>query len=79
MDNGNLLRKTLKPHLKCYGVKLSYLVLLLIVLFQVRTVNLADLSIGFTSKAEKESNYKRLIGFFREFHLNYHIMVNLVS
>ncbi len=43
MDNVNLLRKTLKPHLKRHGARLSFLALFLIALFRVRTVNLVDL------------------------------------
>ena len=42
MDNVNLLRDTLKPHLKWHGVRLSFLALFLIALFRVKTVNLAD-------------------------------------
>lgn len=71
MDNVNLLRKTLKPHLKWHGARLSFLALFLIALFRVKTVNLVDLSIGFKSKAKKESNYKRLQRFLREFDLDY--------
>ena len=56
MDNVNLLRKTLKPHLKWHGARLSFLALFLIALFRVKTVNLVDLSIGFKGKAKKESS-----------------------
>ena len=42
MDNVNLLRDTLKPHLKWHGVRLSFLELFLIALFRVKKVNLAD-------------------------------------
>ena len=60
MNNVNLLRNTLKPYLKWHGARVSFLALFLIALFRVKTVNLVDLSIGFKSKAKKESNYKRL-------------------
>lgn len=78
MDNVNLLRKTLKPHLKWHGARLSFLALFLIALFRVKTVNLVDLSIGFKSKAKKESNYKRLQRFLKEFDLDYYDMAKLV-
>lgn len=78
MDNVNLLRKTLKLHLKWHGARLSFLALFLIALFRVRTVNLVDLSIGFKSKAKKESSYKRLQRFFKEFDLDYYTMAKLV-
>ena len=78
MDNVNLLRNTLKPHLKWHGARLSFLALFLIALFRVKTVNLVDLSIGFKSKAKKESSYKRLQRFLREFDLDYYSMAKLV-
>ena len=56
MNNINLLRQTLKPHLKWHGARLSFLALFLIVLFRVKTVNLAELSTGFMRKAKTESN-----------------------
>ena len=56
MDNVNLLRNTLKPHLKWHGARLSFLALFLISLFRVKTVNLVDLSVGFKGKAKSESS-----------------------
>lgn len=78
MDNVNLLRSSLKPHLKWHGARLSFLALFLISLFRVKTVNLVDLSIGFKGKAKKESSYKRLQRFLREFDLDYYSMAKLV-
>ena len=78
MDNVNLLRKTLKPHLKWHGARLSFLALFLIALFRVKTVNLVDLSIGFKKKTKKESSYKRLQRFLKEFDLDYYTMAKLV-
>lgn len=72
MNNVNLLRQTLKPHLKWHGARLSFLALFLIALFRVKTVNLSDLSTGFMGKAQTESNYKRLQRFLREFDLDYY-------
>jgi hypothetical protein len=73
MNNINLLRQTLKPHLKWHGARLSFLALFLIALFRVKTVNLAELSTGFMGQAKAESNYKRLQRFLREFDLDYYI------
>ena len=78
MNNVNLLRKTLKPHLKWHGARLSFLALFLISLFRVKTVNLVDLSLGFKGKAKAESSYKRLQRFLREFDLDYYSMAKLV-
>jgi hypothetical protein len=40
-------------------------------LLKVKTVNLSELAVGFGGKALKESNYKRLQRFFRNFELDY--------
>jgi hypothetical protein len=78
MNNINLLRNSLKPHLKWHGARLSFLALFLISLFRVKTVNLVDLSVGFKGKAKAESNYKRLQRFLREFDLDYYTIAKLV-
>jgi hypothetical protein len=78
MDNVNLLRNALKPHLKWHGARLSFLALFLIALLRVKTVNLVELSIGFKSQAKQESSYKRLQRFLREFNLDYYSMAKLV-
>jgi len=78
MNNINLIRKTLKPHLKWHGARLSFLALFLIALFRVKTVNLSELSTGFMGKAKAESNYKRLQRFLREFEIDYYTLAKLV-
>lgn len=78
MDNINLIRATLKPHLKWHRARLSFLALFLISLFRVKTVNLAELSTGFVGKAKIESNYKRLQRFLREFDFDYYSFAKLV-
>lgn len=54
-----LLRQTLQPYLGWHGARLSFLAAFLIVVFQVKTVNLAELATAFTGKALFSSNYKR--------------------
>ncbi|MGK7899135.1 MAG: IS4 family transposase [Xenococcus sp. (in: cyanobacteria)] len=78
MNNINLIRKTLKPHLKWHGARLSFLALFLVALFRVKTVNLSELSTGFMGKAKAESNYKRLQRFLREFEIDYYTLAKLV-
>ena len=56
MNQINLLRQTLKPHLRWHGARLSFLSLFLIALLRVKTVNLTELATGFRSKAEIESS-----------------------
>ena len=69
MNQINLLRQTLKPHLGWHGARLSFLALFLIALLRVKTINLTELATGFRSKAHIDSNYKRLQRFFRNFNL----------
>ena len=78
MNHVNLLRQTLKPHLKWHGARLNFLALFLIALFRVKTVNLSDLSTGFMGKAKTDSHYKRLPRFLREFDLDYYAIAKLV-
>jgi hypothetical protein len=44
MNQVNLLRDTLKPHLPWHGARLNFLALFLIALIRVKTVNLAQLA-----------------------------------
>lgn len=71
MNQINLLRDTLKPHLRWHGARLNFLALFLIALLRVKTINLVELAAGFRSHAKMESNYKRLQRFFRSFDLDY--------
>ncbi|MEM8723815.1 MAG: IS4 family transposase, partial [Cyanobacteria bacterium P01_G01_bin.39] len=47
MNQINLLRQALKPHLEWHGARLSFLALFLIALLRVKTVNLAEIATGF--------------------------------
>ncbi|HLP87506.1 MAG TPA: IS4 family transposase, partial [Nostocaceae cyanobacterium] len=78
MNQINLLRETLKPHLGWHGARLSFLALFLIALLRVKTVNLVELSTGFRNCAKKESNYKRLQRFFRDFDVNYAVIAKMI-
>jgi hypothetical protein len=78
MNQVNLLRDTLKPHLKWHGARLNFLALFLIALIRVKTVNLAELATGFRSDAKIESNYKRLQRFFKNFDLDYALIAKMI-
>ena len=78
MNQVNLLRDTLKPHLPWHGARLNFLALFLIALIRVKTVNLAEIATGFRSEAKTDSNYKRLQRFFRKFDLNYPSIAKLI-
>ncbi|HLO85531.1 MAG TPA: IS4 family transposase [Nostocaceae cyanobacterium] len=78
MNEINRLREALKPHLGWHGARLSFLALFLIALLRVKTVNLVELATGFRSSAKKESNYKRLQRFFRDFDVNYAVIAKMI-
>lgn len=78
MNQINLLRQTLKPHLGWHGARLSFLALFLIALLRVKTVNLAELATGFRSKAQTDSNYKRLQRFFANFDFDYALIARTI-
>ncbi len=71
MNQVNLLRDTLKPHLSWHGARLNFLALFLIALIRVKTVNLVEIATGFRNEVKTDSNYKRLQRFFRKFDLDY--------
>ncbi|WP_051036844.1 hypothetical protein [Calothrix sp. PCC 6303] len=83
MNQVNLIREKLRPHLGWHGARLSFLAGFLIALLRVRTVNLSDLAAAFTGKALQDSHYKRLQRFFRNFEIDYsaitHTVVNLMN
>ena len=78
MNQVNLLRDTLKPHLPWHGARLDFLALFLIALIRVKTVNLAELATGFRNEVKTDSNYKRLQRFFRKFDLDYPSIAKLI-
>lgn len=67
MNQINLLRQALKPHLEWHGARLNFLALFLVALLRVKTVNLTELATGFRSTAQLESHYKRQSAFFWQF------------
>ena len=56
MNQINLLRQALKPHLKWHGARLSFLSLFLVALLRVKTVNLAEIATGFRTDAKISSS-----------------------
>lgn len=83
MDQLTQLRQALQPHLRWHGARLTIVALFLIALFQVKMVNLAELSTAFSGAASQASHYKRLQRFFRHFELDYydwaHLVVSLMA
>jgi len=67
----NLFREKLHEHLQWNGARLAFVSMFSIALIRVKTVNLAEITTGFSGKAKVESHYKRLQRFFRDFELDY--------
>lgn len=71
MNQTTALSQILKPHFPWHGSRVNFLAAFIIALFQVRTVNLTELSVAFSGKSKTSSKYKRLQRFFRSFELHY--------
>lgn len=61
------LRDALAQHLDWQNQRLTFWAQFLLALFQVRTVNFAELATALSPRAKQASNYKRLQRFFRGF------------
>jgi len=70
MSEISLLQSTLKSHLPWHGARLNFLAQVLIALFRVKTVNLAEIATAFVGHAQQESHDKRLQRFFRHFEVD---------
>lgn len=64
------LKAVLSEHLDWHGAHLGFLAHFLLAILQVRTVNLAQVALGFGSNASEASSYKRLQRFFRSYELD---------
>ena len=78
MDKINELKRILGENLVWNKARLDYFVRMLIALFAVRTVNLSEIAVAFSSKAEKNSRYKRLQRFFAQFKMDYTLIARLI-
>jgi hypothetical protein len=67
MNQINVLGRELSPHLGWHGARITFLASFLIALLRVKTVNFSELATGFMGMAKRDSHYKRLQRFFRDF------------
>jgi hypothetical protein len=79
MNQINLIRQTLRPHLSWHGARVTFLALFLVALVRVRTVNFVEVAQGFMGTAKAESSEKRLHRFFSEFDIDYPEIARLVA
>jgi len=78
MDGIRELKDVLKQGLGWHGARIDLLARLLCALFQVKTVNLAQLATALSGRASIEAQYKRLQRFFRGFELDYATLTRLL-
>lgn len=72
------LKVALQAHLNWHGARVKFLALFLSALFQVKTVNLAELATALNPKSKTSSNYRRLQRFFAGFVVNEDRIARLV-
>lgn len=78
MDKISELKRILGENLAWNKARLDCFVRMLTALFVVRTVNLSEIAVAFSSKAEKNSRYKRLQRFFAHFKIDYTLIARLI-
>jgi hypothetical protein len=78
MNRISELKRILNDNFDWNKARLDCFVRMLLALFAVRTVNLSEIAVGFTSKASVTSRYKRLQRFFRQFTLDYTCMARWI-
>lgn len=78
MDKISELKKILSENLTWNKARLDCFVRMLFALFVVRTVNLSEIAVVFSSKANANSRYKRLQRFFAKFKMDYTIIARFI-
>lgn len=78
MDKISELKRILGENLVWNKARLDCFVRMLLALFVVRTVNLSEIAVAFSSKAEISSRYKRLQRFFGKFKIDYTILARIL-
>ena len=77
-DAHDQLKAVLSEHLDWHGARTGFLAYFLLSILQVRTVNLAQVALGFGGNASEASNYKRLQRFFRAYVLDEMVWARLL-
>jgi hypothetical protein len=78
MDKISELKGILGEKLCWNKARLDCFVRMLIAIFVVRTVNLSEVAVAFSSKAAVSSRYKRLQRFFGKFNIDYTVFAKLI-
>src|SRR6185436_2486661 len=78
MNKINELKKILSENLTWNKARLDCFVRMLLALFVVRTVNLSEIAVAFSSRSNVNSRYKRLQRFFAKFKIDYTIIAGFI-
>lgn len=78
MNKISELTRILGENLVWKKSRLDCFVRMLLALFVVRTVNLSEIAVAFSSKADINSRYKRLQRFFSKFQIDYTIIAHFI-
>ena len=78
MDSTSELKGILGDFLKWNNARLTCFTKMLLALFAVRTVNLREIALAFTSNALFDSRYKRVKRFFAIFHIDVTVIAQWV-
>lgn len=78
MDRISELSSILGENFSWNKARLDCFVRMLLALFSVRTANLSELAVAFSSNAKVESRYKRIKRFFRFFQFDYNALARFI-
>jgi hypothetical protein len=78
MNKISELKGILSENLSWNKARLDCFARMLLALFVVRTVNLSEIAVAFSSKSHVSSRYKRLQRFFAKFHMDYTVIARLI-
>ena len=73
------LKQKLGNQLNWHGSRIDFLAKFMLALIAVRTVNLAEIALGFGGRAQVDSNYKRLQRFLKKFELDYDEITKVIA
>lgn len=78
MADEKILKQKLGEKLEWNKARIDFLAKFIIALIQVRTVNFSEIANVLIGKAKEESNYKRIIRFFKYFEIGYKEIAELI-
>lgn len=78
MADEKILKQKLEEKLEWNKARIDFLAKFIIALIQVRTVNFSEIANVLIGKAKEESNYKRIIRFFKYFEICYVEIAELI-